>query len=125
MASRGRGPGSARTPPTPRRRRRPPSRLSRRGHAVPRPRARYEEAAQTRGTSRLRCDETSGSARLLYRAQCVLERGVGKHGGAMTAAPAAGAERQGHHVVVVGGGFGGLQAVRRLRRERVEITLIE
>jgi len=43
----------------------------------------------------------------------------------MTAAPAAGAERQGHHVVVVGGGFGGLQAVRRLRRERVEITLID
>ena len=29
------------------------------------------------------------------------------------------------HVVVVGGGFGGLQAVRRLRREPVEITLID
>jgi NADH:ubiquinone reductase (H+-translocating) len=30
-----------------------------------------------------------------------------------------------HRVVVVGGGFGGLEAVRHLRRERVEITLID
>jgi NADH dehydrogenase len=30
-----------------------------------------------------------------------------------------------HRVVVVGGGFGGLQAVRRLRHEPVEITLID
>ena len=30
-----------------------------------------------------------------------------------------------HRVVVVGGGFGGLQAVRRLRREPVEITLVD
>ncbi|MGI8559699.1 MAG: FAD-dependent oxidoreductase [Solirubrobacteraceae bacterium] len=30
-----------------------------------------------------------------------------------------------HRVVVVGGGFGGLQAVRRLRRAPVEVTLID
>jgi NADH dehydrogenase len=30
-----------------------------------------------------------------------------------------------HRVVVVGGGFGGLQAVRRLRHEPVEITLVD
>ncbi len=30
-----------------------------------------------------------------------------------------------HRVVVVGGGFGGLQAVRRLRRSAVEVTLID
>src|SRR5215212_904977 len=30
-----------------------------------------------------------------------------------------------HRVVVVGGGFGGLQAVRRLRRAPIEITLID
>src|SRR5436309_13393465 len=30
-----------------------------------------------------------------------------------------------HRVVVVGGGFGGLQAVQHLRREEVEITLID
>jgi len=30
-----------------------------------------------------------------------------------------------HRVVVVGGGFGGLQAVRKLRRAPVEVTLID
>jgi len=30
-----------------------------------------------------------------------------------------------HHVVVVGGGFGGLQAVLKLRRARVQITLVD
>lgn len=35
----------------------------------------------------------------------------------------AGAER--HRVVVVGDGFGGLQAVRSLRRAPVEVTLID
>src|SRR5213595_3734685 len=30
-----------------------------------------------------------------------------------------------HRVVVVGGGFGGVQAVRKLRRAPVEITLID
>ena len=30
-----------------------------------------------------------------------------------------------HHVVVVGGGFAGLQAVRGLRRARVDITLVD
>src|SRR5512134_2929368 len=30
----------------------------------------------------------------------------------------------GHHVVVVGGGFGGLQAVSKLRRAPVQITLV-
>jgi NADH dehydrogenase len=30
-----------------------------------------------------------------------------------------------HHVVVVGGGFGGLQAVRRLRHAAVDVTLID
>ena len=30
-----------------------------------------------------------------------------------------------HRVVVVGGGFGGLQAVQHLRREEVEITLVD
>ncbi|MDQ3867133.1 MAG: FAD-dependent oxidoreductase, partial [Actinomycetota bacterium] len=30
-----------------------------------------------------------------------------------------------HHVVVVGGGFGGLQAVKKLRRLRVEVTLVD
>ena len=30
-----------------------------------------------------------------------------------------------HHVVVVGGGFGGLQAVRRLRHASVDVTLID
>src|SRR5512132_3206297 len=30
-----------------------------------------------------------------------------------------------HHVVVVGGGFGGLQAVRRLRHAPVDVTLID
>src|SRR5918992_4838961 len=30
-----------------------------------------------------------------------------------------------HHVVVVGGGFGGLQAVSNLRRAPVEITLVD
>src|SRR5918997_4207103 len=30
-----------------------------------------------------------------------------------------------HRVVVVGGGFGGLQAVRGLRRARVDVTLID
>jgi NADH:ubiquinone reductase (H+-translocating) len=34
-------------------------------------------------------------------------------------------ESQDHHVVVVGGGFGGLQAVRKLRRGPVEITLVD
>jgi NADH dehydrogenase len=34
-------------------------------------------------------------------------------------------ESQDHHVVVVGGGFGGLQAVRKLRRAPVEITLVD
>ena len=29
------------------------------------------------------------------------------------------------HVVVVGGGFGGLAVVRKLRRENVDITLID
>ena len=35
------------------------------------------------------------------------------------------ADGAGHRVVVVGGGFGGLQAVRRLRHEPVEITLVD
>ena len=30
-----------------------------------------------------------------------------------------------HRVVVVGGGFGGLQAMLRLRRARVELTLVD
>src|SRR6201993_769231 len=30
-----------------------------------------------------------------------------------------------HRVVVVGGGFGGLQAVSKLRRSRVEVTLVD
>jgi NADH dehydrogenase len=30
-----------------------------------------------------------------------------------------------HHVVVVGGGFGGLQAVAKLRRAQVEVTLVD
>jgi NADH dehydrogenase len=30
-----------------------------------------------------------------------------------------------HHVVIVGGGFGGLQATRSLRRVRVEVTLVD
>jgi NADH:quinone reductase (non-electrogenic) len=30
-----------------------------------------------------------------------------------------------HHVVVVGGGFGGIQAVRKLRRAPVEVTLVD
>ncbi len=30
-----------------------------------------------------------------------------------------------HHVVVVGGGFGGLQAVSKLRRARVDLTLVD
>src|SRR5256884_7932993 len=30
-----------------------------------------------------------------------------------------------HHVVVVGGGFGGLQAVLKLRRTPVEVTLVD
>src|ERR671933_2518215 len=33
--------------------------------------------------------------------------------------------RDAHHVVVVGGGFGGLQAVSRLRRAPVEVTLVD
>src|SRR6188472_1909356 len=33
--------------------------------------------------------------------------------------------RNRHQVVVVGGGFGGLQAVRRLRRAPVDVTLID
>src|SRR5262247_1389557 len=36
---------------------------------------------------------------------------------------ARGAQR--HRVVVVGGGFGGLQAVRKLRRAPVEVTLVD
>ena len=32
---------------------------------------------------------------------------------------------RGHHVVVVGGGFGGLQAVSKLRRAPVEVTLVD
>jgi NADH:ubiquinone reductase (H+-translocating) len=35
------------------------------------------------------------------------------------------AARPGHHVVVVGGGFGGLQAVSKLRRAPVEVTLVD
>ncbi len=35
------------------------------------------------------------------------------------------AETGRHRVVVVGGGFGGVQAVRKLRRAPVEITLID
>ena len=30
-----------------------------------------------------------------------------------------------HHVVVVGGGFGGIQAVSKLRRAPVEVTLVD
>jgi NADH dehydrogenase len=33
--------------------------------------------------------------------------------------------RPDHHVVVVGGGFGGLQAVSKLRRAPVEVTLVD
>ncbi len=40
-------------------------------------------------------------------------------------APVESAARSGHRVVVVGGGFGGLQAVRKLRGAPVEITLID
>jgi NADH dehydrogenase len=32
---------------------------------------------------------------------------------------------RGHHIVVVGGGFGGLQAVSKLRRAPVEVTLVD
>src|SRR5205823_951018 len=35
------------------------------------------------------------------------------------------ASEQTHRVVVVGGGFAGLQAVRRLRRAPVEVTLVD
>ena len=40
-------------------------------------------------------------------------------------APGEGAASRRHRVVVVGGGFGGLQAVRKLRRAPVEVTLID
>ena len=36
-----------------------------------------------------------------------------------------GGETGRQHVVVVGGGFGGLQAVRKLRRAAVDITLVD
>jgi NADH dehydrogenase len=36
-----------------------------------------------------------------------------------------GAHRDAHRVVVIGGGFGGLQAVRKLRRAPVEVTLVD
>jgi NADH:ubiquinone reductase (H+-translocating) len=47
--------------------------------------------------------------------------------GARTARTAVTARQEAplHRVVVVGGGFGGLEAVRHLRSERVEITLID
>jgi NADH dehydrogenase len=35
------------------------------------------------------------------------------------------AERSAHRVVIVGGGFGGLQAALKLRRARVEVTLVD
>src|SRR4051794_41625647 len=35
------------------------------------------------------------------------------------------AEAHPHRVVVIGGGFGGLQAVHKLRRAPVEITLVD
>jgi NADH dehydrogenase len=35
------------------------------------------------------------------------------------------ADTKAHHVVVVGGGFGGLQAVNKLRHEDVQITLVD
>jgi len=39
--------------------------------------------------------------------------------------PTAASDSQRHRVVVVGGGFGGLQAVRKLRRAPVDITLVD
>src|SRR5262245_10939077 len=43
----------------------------------------------------------------------------------MTADPTHRDGRNAHRVVVVGGGFGGLQAVRKLWRAPVEVTLID
>jgi len=34
-------------------------------------------------------------------------------------------ERQRHQVVVIGGGFGGLETVRRLKKADVDVTLID
>ncbi|QDT32227.1 FAD-dependent oxidoreductase [Thalassoglobus polymorphus] len=34
-------------------------------------------------------------------------------------------ERQRHQVVVIGGGFGGLETVRQLKKAEVDITLID
>jgi len=69
--------------------------------------------------------ETIGNARASFQPLCVLRCGLTRQASALQVEPVKGAPERRPHVVVLGGGFGGLKAARGLRRSAVDITLID